>query len=463
MAAPSWWPAKTATITGAYDGNDYEARLLPGTDMFVGLSFGADTLLDHLTIDCSGNEKQDCAFQLYANGQDLTIGENVETIPYPNDTVSPYPCVTAGGTNLAPEATECGTIVIRSGHYSEIIPNGWYNESGAGAEIYLSGGVTVDYLNYTGESTEAQFYVTDGSEENPTVILEMDNWATIKQLTVQQGGYLQLAGDGAIREGAITNLAVEGGGTLRLPSGERVHIPGAITGDTALSLLPGDGTGEGFLDGLALGTYITGGEASTADFTLQNEVGATIVRVSDGDGTKWDLVPAFTVTYTDGVEGEEIFADQVISRLPAGTQTPAFDGAPVRPGYRFTGWSPAPAATVTADVVYTAQWEHVHAWSEDWSSDEQQHWHGCEYCQEKDAVAAHAFGEWKVTKEPTATEKGLRERSCSVCGYSQTEEMDQVAEVPGTGADVPAALYFLPVVGLAVLALSRRKGMPGDR
>ena len=118
---------------------------------------------------------------------------------------------------------------------------------------------------------------------------------------------------------------------------------------------------------------------------------------------------------------------------------------------------------MTADVVYTAQWEHVHAWSEDWSSDEQQHWHGCEYCQEKDAVAAHAFGEWKVTKEPTATEKGLRERSCSVCGYSQTEEMDQVAEVPGTGADVPAALYFLPVVGLAVLALSRRKGMPGDR
>ena len=41
-----------------------------------------------------------------------------------------------------------------------------------------------------------------------------------------------------------------------------------------------------------------------------------------------------------------------------GTPTPAFTGGtPTRSGYTFTGWSPAVAATVTDNAVYTAQWK----------------------------------------------------------------------------------------------------------
>ena len=70
-------------------------------------------------------------------------------------------------------------------------------------------------------------------------------------------------------------------------------------------------------------------------------------------------VPAqkYTVTYTDGVDGVEIFKDQVYADLTAGTATPKFDGTPTRVGYFFAGWNPAVDATVTGNVTYTATWK----------------------------------------------------------------------------------------------------------
>ena len=94
---------------------------------------------------------------------------------------------------------------------------------------------------------------------------------------------------------------------------------------------------------------------------------------SDGsDGTMWVLTdltmtpeaggttPAekYTVTYTDGVDGEEIFKDQVYT-VEFGKATPAFNGTPARDGYKFTGWTPAVADTVTRNATYTAQWEKL--------------------------------------------------------------------------------------------------------
>ena len=70
-------------------------------------------------------------------------------------------------------------------------------------------------------------------------------------------------------------------------------------------------------------------------------------------------VPAqkYTVTYTDGVDGVEIFKDQVYADLTAGTATPKFNGTPTRVGYFFAGWNPAVTATVTGNVTYTATWK----------------------------------------------------------------------------------------------------------
>ena len=71
------------------------------------------------------------------------------------------------------------------------------------------------------------------------------------------------------------------------------------------------------------------------------------------------LTEAYTVTYTDGVENEEVFADQVYSNLISGDATPRFNGAPTREGYRFTGWEPTVAENVTGNATYMAQWQKL--------------------------------------------------------------------------------------------------------
>lgn len=93
--------------------------------------------------------------------------------------------------------------------------------------------------------------------------------------------------------------------------------------------------------------------------------------MSDGsDGTMWVLTDLtmtpeaggtapsekYTVTYTDGVDGEEIFKDQTYT-VEAGKATPAFNGTPTRKGYTFAGWKPAVAATVTSNATYEATWK----------------------------------------------------------------------------------------------------------
>ena len=70
-----------------------------------------------------------------------------------------------------------------------------------------------------------------------------------------------------------------------------------------------------------------------------------------------EVIPnTYIVTYTDGVDNVELFADQVNANITEGAATPAFNGTPVREGYTFAGWSPSVAGTVTANATYTATW-----------------------------------------------------------------------------------------------------------
>ena len=90
-------------------------------------------------------------------------------------------------------------------------------------------------------------------------------------------------------------------------------------------------------------------------------------------GDSWQLktqgrvhvTEVYTVTYTDGVENEEVFADQVYSDLRKDSTTPAFNGTPTRTGYTFAGWEPEVAATVTQTVTYVAKWTPVKPTRED--------------------------------------------------------------------------------------------------
>ena len=105
--------------------------------------------------------------------------------------------------------------------------------------------------------------------------------------------------------------------------------------------------------------YVFGGwDPEVAETVTGNAIYTATWKVdANGNGIADDLEDKFTVTYTDGVENEEIFADQVYGNLLSGTATPAFNGTPTRTGYVFGGWNPAVAAKVTESKTYTATWK----------------------------------------------------------------------------------------------------------
>ena len=68
-------------------------------------------------------------------------------------------------------------------------------------------------------------------------------------------------------------------------------------------------------------------------------------------------VECLTVTYEDGVNGS-VFKTVSFPNLKKGEATPTIED-PIRVGYKFAGWEPTVAATVTENVTYIAQWEKV--------------------------------------------------------------------------------------------------------
>ena len=68
-------------------------------------------------------------------------------------------------------------------------------------------------------------------------------------------------------------------------------------------------------------------------------------------------VECLTVTYEDGVDGS-VFKTVSFPNLKKGEATPTIED-PIRVGYKFVGWNPKVAETVTKNVTYTAQWERV--------------------------------------------------------------------------------------------------------
>lgn len=109
-------------------------------------------------------------------------------------------------------------------------------------------------------------------------------------------------------------------------------------------------------DGYVIDSVLVDGK-EVKDAANQKEFSYTFENVDRPHSIVAKTAKVYTVTYTDGVENEEIFKDQVYTDLREGSETPKFEGTPSREGYIFKGWSPALNDTVTADVVYVAQWE----------------------------------------------------------------------------------------------------------
>ena len=73
-----------------------------------------------------------------------------------------------------------------------------------------------------------------------------------------------------------------------------------------------------------------------------------------------------------------------------------------------------------------------HAWSSNWISDENNHWHKCNACAETTDVGEHIWNSGVITTSPTCTTAGEKTYTCSECERKKTEV------ISATGHDLKA-------------------------
>lgn len=315
-----------------------------------------------------------------------------------------------GGTLTLRDSVVQGIIDVQSGGTFSMNYDSYGGNFETGASVcgqirLADGAILENAAIYSHANYLANGDLTDRSTSDPVVV-------TTGNVTVK--GNVFIAGDSAGTDIGQTALLVKDG-TLTLADGATLAAYGGdgktllyAKGGTAIKLDNGTITGNGKLIGIGGDVLFgDGGNATEGSGTIStSEVflrGATAYgkktpgnattdsikilspkqSVKDGETVEqsandpladlyWktgidaapsldpyttEAVTTYTVTYTDGVDSEEIFADQITTDLVAGADTPAFDGTPSREGYAFKGWSPEVAATVTGDATYTAQWE----------------------------------------------------------------------------------------------------------
>ena len=317
-----------------------------------------------------------------------------------------------GGTLNLMDSTVQGIIDVQSGgtfsmNYDSFNKTFVTGASACGQVRMADGSILENTAVYSHANYLANGDLTDRSTSDPVV-------TTTGNVTVKGNVFIQ--GDSAGTEIGQTALQVKDG-TLTLEDGATLAAFGGdgntllySQGGTAIKLDNGKITGSGKL--IAIGGDVLfgdGGNAvegngtiSTTEAFLQGSTAygeKTPGKATDGtikilspkrsvkDGEQLDTgsddpvadlywktgidpmppldkyiteevpIVTYTVTYTDGIDDEVIFEDQVTTDLSDGDATPAFNGTPARDGYTFKGWNPAVAETVSGDVTYTAQWE----------------------------------------------------------------------------------------------------------
>ena len=71
-----------------------------------------------------------------------------------------------------------------------------------------------------------------------------------------------------------------------------------------------------------------------------------------------------------------------------------------------------------------------HKWSNEWSKDENQHWHACIKGDAKNDVAGHTYGEWAVRTPATTETPGVEYHTCGACGHEETRGIEKLTPEP---------------------------------
>lgn len=285
-----------------------------------------DSVISYATIE--SNTASSIGGGLYIGGQnELTIS---------NSTISGNNGSAQGGGIVAYSPAE---LVLDN-------TDVFQNEAAAGAGLFTyataSGNTHItlknktDFMNNTADGFGGGLYIQKLSGNQPVV--DVENSALYNNTAAT-------AGDDLLLSGATYTLPV----ASQMPGDKKLASDGEdITGwyhDGWYKWNPTANDGKGDYEEIGRWTVDTADEYKP----VANDSQAISLKAAHAQ--------MFTVTYTDGVNHEEVFKDQVY-KVAKGSATPGFDGdTPTRSGYTFMGWSPTVAETVTADVTYIAQWK----------------------------------------------------------------------------------------------------------
>ena len=82
----------------------------------------------------------------------------------------------------------------------------------------------------------------------------------------------------------------------------------------------------------------------------------------------------------------------------------------------------------------------------------------------------HAFGEFVVVTEPTTEAEGLKEKTCSVCGYKESEKIEKLASEVEEGSSLGlylaiggGALAAVVAVVVIVIVLKKKRGAKSEK
>lgn len=162
-----------------------------------------------------------------------------------------------------------------------------------------------------------------------------------------------------------------------------------------------------------------------------------VLEINGADGEA--ELPFYSVHFMD--EDTELS----VSYEESGAGMPSPITPPSKPGYVFDKWTDSKDGetefdfdrSVTEQTFIYASYisTHTHDWSDKYQYDENNHWHECltPDCpitdnSQKEGFGEHTYGEWTVTKQPTVSEYGEKERRCTVCGRKETESVEKLPE-----------------------------------
>lgn len=298
------------------------------------------------------------------------------------------------GTNAAAPA-----LTINGGTFTSIGSNAVKNDEGGALEITggtfsCSNAHGAVVQNWNQASISGGTFTANGSNAPVSNGYYTGGGPATGEMTITNGtfiaesGVLFACGSGSSKGGS---LSVNGGEYVgSFDSVASSYYPITITSGTFTNPVP-----ETFIPGDTSSVSLTTSTGSTSYYVgTSEEINEKVANAQPGDTVT--LLNGSTITVPDGVTVKNETGNDI---------------------------------TVNDELVSNGEeiTAHTHAFSADWSSDEENHWHKCSGCDDISDKAAHTYGGWTVVKKATATEKGLQEKSCTVCGYKVSES------IPATG------------------------------